>query len=48
MASSGGDGAQQTWRAEDLNEFPEAQENCLADELQSGLYLSEFSSDSMK
>lgn len=41
-------GAHQTWRAEDLNEFPEAQENCLAEELQSGLYLSEFSSDSMK
>ncbi len=43
-----GDNTQRTWRQEDLHELQEGQENCLADELQSGLYLSEFSSDSMK
>ena len=35
----------QSWRLEDLHEH---QDIGLAEELQSGLYLSEFSSDSMK
>ena len=41
---------QQTWKQEDLNEHQEVQGNWLAEEFQSGLYLSDqaFNPDSMK